>query len=175
MTMSLLQSVVVPTGGAASIEFASIPQTGTDIIAVISAKSNTAGGEGSNTLFVRLNGSTTSYTRRYIQGNGTTTQNATMSSALEIGYLSGATSNGWINAQLTIPNYAGATNKNISADLVSENNAANAYQTLTAAVWANTSAVTSLTFNIESGSTYAQTSIVSLYIVTKGSGGATVS
>lgn len=175
MTMTLVSTVTVGAGGAASIEWTGIPQTGTDLLVVISAKSTTAAGEGANTLYVRLNGATTGYTRRYLQGNGASVSSASMTSALEIGYLSGSTSVGWINAQMIIPNYTGSTAKSITADLVSENNASTAYQTLTAASYSGTSAITSLSLNIEAGSNYAQYSTASLYLVTKGSGGATAS
>lgn len=174
MTMTLVQTVTVGSGGASNITFSDIPQTATDVMVLISAKSASTGGEASNTLYVRLNGATTNYYRRYFQGNGSSASSVSMTSALEIGYLSGSSSDGWVTAGFYIPNYTGSEYKLLSADLVSEHITTTAYQTLTAARWENTSAITSISLNIEAGSNYAQNSVASLYTITKGSGGASV-
>jgi hypothetical protein len=85
----------------------------------------------------------------------------------------GATASTFSNDAIYIPNYSGSTNKSVSIDTVTENNATAAHQTITASVWANTAAITSI--KIVTGANFAQYSTASLYKFTKGSGGATVS
>jgi hypothetical protein len=60
-----------------------------------------------------------------------------------------------------IPNYAGSSNKSVSIDSVTENNATGAYSGLTAALFASTAAITS--FGISTGSNFVQYSTATLY------------
>ena len=174
MTMTLIQTVTVGAGGASSIDFTSIPGTATDLLVVCSLR-NTTNESGIRLRFNTDTGS--NYPYRMLYGNGasatsetgTTTGIATYSAA----YLS-ATANTYGNISFYIPNYAGSTNKSVSVDGVSENNATTAYQALTAGLWSNTAAITTVKVTAWSG-TWAENSTASLYSVTKGSGGASVS
>jgi len=65
------------------------------------------------------------------------------------------------NGQVYIPNYAGSNNKSTSADTVSEDNATLAYSALTAGLWSNTAAITSIT--IAAVTNFAQYSTAYLY------------
>ena len=85
-----------------------------------------------------------------------------------------ATSNTFGNTSVYIPNYAGSTNKSVSSDAVTENNATTASQQILASIWNNTSAITSI-FVSDTGSNLVQNSTASLYGILRGSGGATVS
>jgi hypothetical protein len=133
-------------------------------------------GRGSNaqaTGFVTIsfNGSTASITSRYLQGTGSAVGNFT-SPANFMGEIAGgsSTSNTFGNLQLYIPNYAGATNKSYSVDSVSENNATAANQTITAGLWSNTAAITSVGIVNTAANLVAGTT-ASLYKITKGSDG----
>jgi hypothetical protein len=67
----------------------------------------------------------------------------------------GATANTFGNGELYIPNYAVSANKVMSATSVAENNSTTDGQTRIAAdagLWANTAAITSVTFIPSSGS-----------------------
>jgi hypothetical protein len=74
----------------------------------------------------------------------------------------GATASTFGNGEVYIPNYAGSTNKSMSADGVSENNGTEAYTDLIANLWSNTSAITSILLYPDSG-TWQQYSTATLY------------
>lgn len=172
MTMTLVSTTTVGSGGAANITFSSIPQTGTDLLVVLSGRVTTDGAVG-----IYFNGSNSSLTNRFLRGSGSA---ASSNSASVIGYIGessvdGQTANTFGNVSVYIPNYTGSTNKSFSVDAVSENNATSAYQTLVAGLWSSTAAITSLTLLPASSATFKQYSTASLYTITKGSGGATVS
>jgi hypothetical protein len=169
--MQLIETKTLGTA-AASIEFTSIPQDGTDLVALISGRS-TVGGVV-DILFIRPNGSSTNLSRRILQGSGSAAASATASDVDVLLNASGSTSNTFSSSTVYIANYAGNANKSISADSVMENNATESYQRIVAGLWSDVSAITSLTFIIGGGTLVVGTSI-SLYKVTKGSGGATVS
>jgi hypothetical protein len=170
---TLISSVTVGAGGAANITFSSIPGTYTDLVVVYSGRSS-----GNDTDFqIRFNGSTTGYTVRYLAGSGSSAYSGNLTAyslTAQVSW-SATTANTFGSTIITIPNYAGSTNKSWSADSVSENNASTAYQTLYAGVWANTSAITSITLQDIGADNHAQYSTAYLYGLTKGSGGATVS
>jgi hypothetical protein len=170
MSMTLVSTVTVGSGGAASIDFNSIPQTGTDLFAVCSLRST--GGGIETDLFIYVNGSITQ-TGRWLLGDGSAASSASPSSNSARITGASATSNTFGNASVYFTNYTAATNKSFSVDAVTENNATNATQIIAAKSRADTNPITSLSFT-DLG-TLAQHSTVSLYLVTKGSGGATTS
>lgn len=170
ITLSLVQTVTVGSGGAASIDFTSIPQTGTDLLVVFSGRtSDTA----ANAL-VKFNGSTANLTARRLYGYNPESFGVGSDTAFTIGDIGGTstTANTFSNGQVYIPNYAGSTNKSFSVDEVYENNG-NAGKFIVAGLWSNTAAITSLSLYL-SGGNWVQYSTASLYTITKGSGGATV-
>ncbi len=178
MTMTLVSTVQVGAGGAASIEFTGIPQTGTDLLVVLSSRENVASGTTRN-INMRFNGNTSDvYSSRYLYGDGSSASSSTNSG---FGFFvwsfategTNATSSTFSNNSFYIPNYAGATNKSVSLDSVNENNATQALQSIQAGLFASTSAISSIL--IYCGTTWLQYSSASLYLVTKGSGGASVS
>lgn len=174
MTMTLVSTVTVGAGGAASIDFTSIPQTGTDLLIVVSGRTTDANVSASSNI--KFNGSATGYSEKTLRGTGSgtdTNSTSNLSALLYSFYFPGssATSNTFGNNVLYIPNYAGSTNKSTSADHVTENNATAAALGIVAGLWANTAAITQVTITAN----FAQYSTASLYTITKGSGGATVS
>jgi len=165
-TMKKIQSVTVGSGGAANIEFTSIPGTFDDLLIKISSRSTTnLGGvwTGSN---VRLNGSTTSLTSRQLYGTGSGTGSASTATDNFWTTSSSATGSTFANSEIYIPNYASSTNKSFSVDSVTENNATAALAALTANLWSNTNAVTSITL-VEAGNSFAQHSTATLYGIKK--------
>ena len=175
---TLVSTVTVGAGGAASIQFTSIPQTGTDLLLVISART-TKTGNVQDDFQLRINGdSASSYGRKWLRGNGSSADSV---GSAYTGYVAGgyypandATANTFGNISVYIPNYAGSAQKSISIDGVTEHNNTTAYSVLSANSWPSTSAVTSLLINAFTGN-LVQYSTASLYLITKGSGGATVS
>jgi hypothetical protein len=166
--MTLVSTVTVGSGGAASINFSSIPQTATDLLVLLSGRSTST----TSAIRVNLNGSATGFSERVLQGDGGTALSFTETTF--IGHIprSDHTSSTFGSLALYIPNYAGSSNKSFSVDAATENNATTAYADIIAGVWSNTSAITQVTLT---ASNFAQYSSASLYLITKGSGGATAS
>lgn len=176
MTMTLVETVTVGSGGQAAIEFTSIAGTATDLVILLSGRSlATYAGD----LFdLKVNGSSSGYTYRNLRGNGSTAASGNGGTATYIrGYAipgNTATASTFGNVAITIPNYSGSTAKSFSFDGVGENNATDADAGIVAGAWSETSAITSIALTAAGGN-WAQYSTASLYTITKGSGGATVS
>jgi len=164
--MELIETKTLGTA-AASIEFTSIPQDGTDLVVLISARATT-----SSETRIALNGSTANLTRRDLRGNGSTVATGSASDNFigEMGN-AGYTANTFGSMNLYIANYTGATNKSLSVETVNENNATTANQRIQAGLWSDTAAITSLTISAGGGDTMVVGSTVSLYKITKGSDG----
>lgn len=146
------------TSTAASVTFSSIPQNYTDLKIVVSARTDRASVQ--DIMLLSFNGSTTSFSAKYLEGNGSTAGSYT-DQARGFGNADGAnaTSNTFGNTELYIPNYTGSSNKSWSGDGVNETNATAAYSSLFAGLWSNTAAITSIALtgsssNFVSGSTF---------------------
>jgi hypothetical protein len=174
MTMTLISTITVGSGGASSIDFNSIPGTYTDLQVLVSARFGNS--QVATVTWIQFNGSTSNQSSRMLNGNGSGASSYTDTKIFGQSNGANATANTFGNTSFYIPNYAGSTNKAMSIDGVAENNASNAFQELVAGLWSNTSAITSITLKEYNGTgTFAQDSTASLYGITKGSGGATVS
>jgi hypothetical protein len=164
MPMTLVSTVTVGSGGAASIEFTNIPQTGKDLLIVHSMRSSdsTVYYEASITL---NNDSGDNYSWRKLLGSGSSVSSDTASavSVARASLITGAnaTSNTFGNSAIYISNYTSSSAKSISGDAVTENNATESYQALYAGRWTGTAAITSVTINRSS----VQHSTASLYII----------
>jgi hypothetical protein len=171
MSITLVSTVTVGSGGAASIDFTSIPQTGTDLFLVFSLRSSDA---SQSIVTFRINGSNPS-AGIYLRGTGSAAQTTNGYVSLGAINLSTTTANTFSNSQVYLPNYTSTTNKTYSADTVFETNATAAQQYIIAGSQTSTVAITSLALSLPGSVNFAQHSTASLYIVTKGSGGATTS
>ena len=151
---------------AASIEFTSIPQDGTDLLALVSMR-----GSFSNFYSeykIRFNGSTTGFSARNLYGNGSTPASGTFeASAFGVGAT--ATANTFSNDQIYIPNYTSSNAKSFSSDFAGENNATSAFAGLYANLWTGTAAITSIQFTEVNAANFAIGTTISLYKITKGS------
>lgn len=169
--MKLIQTITVGAGGAASIEFTSIPQTYTDLVLVTSLRQSDATVTG----FVQFNGTgTTGLSVRTLYGTGSSAASNTNTAFGNLVNPSDYTASVFSSSTIYIPNYTGSTNKSFSVDAVTENNSTSSYAEIVAGLWSNTAAITSIKllgnpFNL------VQYSSASLYGILKGSGGATVS
>jgi hypothetical protein len=147
-TYTLISSVTVGSGGAANIEFTSIPATYTDLVVSYSARCDLAGFVGAN-IRLQFNsdtGSNYSYRRLYADGSNAYSDNATSQTSLICGVVNAATSTSstFNNGLLYIPNYAGSNQKTVSSDSVQETNGTEGYQYLIAGLWNQTNAITSI-------------------------------
>jgi len=159
-TFELIASSTVGAGGASSIDFTSIPSTYTDLVIKASLRHAT----GAPYLAVAFNGSTASFTYRYLEGNGASASSSSGSANWSVAINpSSATASTFSNSELYIPNYAGSTNKSFSADGVTENNGTTAYADLFASLWSNTAAINQVTLSAVGGGNFVQYSTAYLY------------
>jgi hypothetical protein len=164
-TYEAIATVTVGSGGAANIEFTSIPATFTDLNILLSLRQTAVGGTNVNMIF---NNSTTSYSNRdIISAAGTVASESTVlgTSSIKVGFIpenTNYTANTFSNQYVYIPNYAGSTNKSVSTDNAMENNSTTVYFGLFAGLWSNTSAITSIKLTPENGN-FVQYSTATLY------------
>jgi hypothetical protein len=157
VTYKLIETVTVGSGGAATIDFTSIPGTYTDLVLYLSSRSTDLGN-----LNIKFNNTSTTYTVRHLDADGASvTSNNFITAGRTV--VSTATASVFGNNIYYIPNYAGSAQKSYLVDSVTENNGTTAYQNLTAGLWNGTSAITQITFNIVSSGNFAQYSSASLY------------
>jgi len=175
-TFTLIASSTVGAGGAANIEFTSIPGTYTDLCVFLSGRT-TANGDNGGDMDLSFNGapSGTAYSwRRLIgntNGNVVSSSNSTSDDAINLISTivgSGATASTFSNVSIYVPNYASSNNKSVSVDGVTENAAApQAFTTFYAGLWASSSAITSLRLTVTYGTAFAQHSSAYLYGIKK--------
>ena len=162
-TYTAIATVTVGSGGAANIEFTSIPQTYTDLLVKASVRDARTGDIFSN-LLIRFNGSSSNLSARRLFGNGTSAASSAPSSSI-VTVLNGplSTSNTFSSGEFYIPNYTSANNKSVSTDIVTENNATESYQELNAGLWSDSSAITSITLLSNYSVNLVQYSTATLY------------
>ena len=158
-----ISTVTVGSGGASSIEFTNIPQNYTDLLLKISLRGNRSA--LFDQQYLTINGNTGA-TMRYLLGDGAFASSGTGGNQIGLGDGTTATASTFGNTEVYIPNYAGSNNKSFSTDSVTENNGTNAYASLFASLWSNTSAITSLNITTNSG-TILQYSSATLYGIRK--------
>jgi hypothetical protein len=159
-TFEKIASVTVGSGGAASIDFTSIPATYTDLCVKYSLRSTTS----QDWCRLTFNGSSSNWTTRFVRGSGSSADSETSSNNDFSVYMNSAnfTASTFSNTDLYIPNYAGSTNKSLSQDTVTENNATLAYALMFALLWSDSSAINRITVTAKTGS-LAQYSTATLY------------
>jgi hypothetical protein len=166
-TLFQLATTTVGSGGVSSVTFSAIPQVYTDLVIKGSVRDTDSGSTADN-IYLRFNGSSSGYSEKTLTGTGAAANSYSQSSIGQIDYFAsnsgGTTANTFNNFEIYIPNYSGSNNKSVSLDSVNETNATNAYSYLTAGLWSNTAAITSITISIGTG-TYnlAQYSTLTLY------------
>jgi hypothetical protein len=148
----------VGSGGAASIDFTSIPQIYTDLAIKISARWDAS--FNASTLSITFNGSSANFSSRVIEGSGSSVSSFTSTNNIGNAQGTSSTANTFSSVDVYIPNYAGSNNKSFSADGVTENNGTIAYATLNAGLWSQTAAITSIGIAI---SNLVQYSTATLY------------
>ena len=125
-TYTLISSQVLAST-TASVTFSSIPATYTDLVLRVSARDNDTG------AFQQLR----------ITFNGDTATNTSLRFVTSVDG-STATSNTFGNAEIYIPSYLASQNKPISNFAVQENNNATAYINITAGLFSDTTAISSI-------------------------------
>jgi hypothetical protein len=173
----LLETIEL-TQSAASVTFDNIPQTGyTDLKIVASGRSGASANNNGyyDPLLYRFNGSTSSYSSRevysYLNGAISDTNTTATSSGAggTWGRLTGggvqnslSTANSFTSVEFYVPNYTTSNYKSISSEWAEELNQTNTTMGLVAALWSDTSAITSVSFALADGS-FVAGSTFSLY------------
>lgn len=154
--------------GVANVTFSSIPQTYTDLVIKLSVRDDSSAGDA-EFIQLQFNGSTANLSSRWMRGNGTNATSSSSSTILEAGISNGPTTTATVfsNCDIYIPNYTSSNNKAVSADSVLENNATFGYSYISAGLWSNTSAITSIKLVNEGSGNFVQYSTFSLYGITK--------
>lgn len=162
-----IASVTVTGATAASMEFTSIPSTYDDLLIVYSARTNRAA-EVVDNINIGFNGTTTNLTARYLVGTGTAVVSSTSLNRFG-GFATGAsaTASTFGNTMVYIPNYAGSTNKSFSVDSVSETNGTTSYQIISAGLWSQTTAISSIAFTSNTSDSFVTNSTAVLYGIKK--------
>ena len=159
-TYTLISSVTVGSGGAANIEFTSIPATYTDLKVVVSLRTNNAGGEA---VMIEFNTLNTNLSGRRAYGDGTFVGNDTLTNIRFAIDTAADTASVFSNGEFYIPNYTSANFKSVSVDGVSENNATAAVASLVAGLWSATAAITSIKLLGNNTGSFVQYSTAYLY------------
>jgi hypothetical protein len=160
MAMTLVSTVTVGAGGAASLQFDNIPQSGKDLLVLVSARHDST----SSITEIRFNGSSADRSMRRLTGDGTNVFSGTDTNIWARGARSDATASTFSNSSFYVANYAVSQNKSVSVDGVNENNGTLANQEIQAGLWSQTAAITSVTLVPNSGN-FVQYTSASLYIV----------
>ena len=155
---SLIETVTVGAGGAASIEFAAIPQDGSDLVLKFSIRDSA----GQQNAIVLFNGAQTA-TNLVLFGSGSSVFTYDTADGYDALYIpmprNTTTANTFGNASVYVSNYTTTSSKSISSDAVTENNSTEAYQQIASSLYGPTSPITSIKIN----SAVAQYSTASLY------------
>lgn len=159
--ITLISSVSVGGGGAATIAFTSIPATYTDLLIKLSVRSNAAA-----TLLacnISLNSSTSNFSSRIVTADGSTIDSYS-NQPMRVAVIPGAsqTANTFSNDEIYLLNYTGSNNKSHSADSTAENNGATFSATLVSGLWSDSSVISSITLTPGSGN-FVQYSTAHLY------------
>lgn len=152
-TYELIASSTVGAGGASDITFSSIPSTYTDLCVIYSLRSDRTGIVYTD-VKVTLNGTNSSNGKVLYAINGTTTGSYSPSAAQSFfgeSTAASATASTFSNGTLYIPNYTSSSNKSLSGDAVTENNATAATLALVAGLYSVTSAVNQVTLSADGG------------------------
>ena len=166
MSMTKIERIEVGAGGAASIVFEGIPDTYTDLMVLVSGRCTAT--DRNATIAFNTGGT---YTRRTLLADGSSPSSDTSAIDFRISR-SADTSSTFGNTSIYIANYLSSANKSYSVESVTEHNSTTAYQQMTAGLWNQTAAVSSITLDTVSGD-FAEYSSATLYGITAGSDGTT--
>jgi hypothetical protein len=162
MTMSLVSTVEISSGGVSSIQFSSIPQTGLDLLIVCSLRSTRSSSASQLSISTNGAGGTGSAKTYRNQNNGDSTSNI----FIVFFPAASSTSNTFGSASFYLTDYQSSNTKALSVEYVQENNTSSTNQE-TGIVAANNNAnaaITSFAINDLAGN-FAQYSTASLYII----------
>lgn len=171
-TYQAIAKVTVGSGGAASIDFTSIPATYTDLVLVSSLRNNqNRSPEQYIYHTLKFNNSSSNYTWRSLYAESTTVQSQNDTSGMYFySPTASAVANIFSNNMAYIPDYAGSNYKSVSIESVSENNATGNllwFLDLSAGLWSQTTAINQITIVAFGATNFVQYSTATLYGIKK--------
>lgn len=166
-TYTAISTVTVGAGGAANIEFTSIPQNFTDLLLFTSLRSTDTETRWGSTR-IRFNSNSDSlYDYIEVYGTGSVAASGGLSSdtsgSAARNTPNGVTASVFSNGMTYITNYASSNNKSFSDDTVTENFGTAALSPLVANLFRSTSPITSLMIYPSGSFTFMQHSTATLY------------
>jgi hypothetical protein len=169
-TFIKIAGVTVGAGGAANIDFTSIPSTYTDLVIKLSSRIGSAADRDGVLLTFNNNASNYSFRRLYGYDSAVVAADAASAqSSIPVGNTTAnnATSNTFGSHEIYVPNYAGSNFKSVNAETVAENNSSSSWVLLlNASLWSDTAAINRVTLTPLS-STFMQYSTATLYGIKK--------
>jgi len=161
-TYTLIDKVIL-SSTQASITFSAIPSTYTDLMVLLSVRSNRA--FTNDSLGLKPNGSTSSRSGKTITADGSNVSSLNTTEEIAYAALTGgtATANTFSNISVYCPNYTSSNFKSFSADGVMENNATFSGSSFNAFLWSNTAAIISLEFTSVTGNSFVSGCTAYLY------------
>jgi hypothetical protein len=166
-TYKLISSSTVGSGGAANIEFTSIPSTYTDLVLKLSVRNDW--NLASYQYVFTVNNSATGYNRRFLYGDGVGTDSNTAtgetSSRFSFEQSTAYTANTFANIEMYFSDYANtSTYKSQISNYANENNATSCYSVgMHNNTWHSTAAITSIKIQPVSATNFLQYSTAYLY------------
>jgi hypothetical protein len=162
-TYKAIATVTVGSGGAANIEFTSIPATYTDLVLLTSTRVTASGGSADGEYATINFNSTGALADSKLVYGGSAVGSLSKTDG-EYAYVidTNNTASTFNNDMIYIPNYASSNKKSFSVDNAQESNGNTAYVMLWASLWDDTSAITSIKLNAPTG-TFQQYSTATLY------------
>jgi len=168
--MGKIQTMTVPTGGQATIDFTAIPATYTHLVVVITGRNDAANNESN--LLMQLNGDTAAnydwaQVQVYSQSTAPAGSGAAGATAAQVGVMNGANAaaSKASTTEINLPNYAGTTFHKAwlssSADRTGYTPGGINVNAVSGA-WSNTAAITRLTLSLSAGNFVAGT-VCTLY------------
>jgi hypothetical protein len=165
-TLTKLQTVTVGAGGSASVTFSAIPQTYTDLVIKVSARTGNA--SATDSLIPAFNSFTSNFNTIYLYGNPPGSNALSGTSTNFAGFIDGASSTAstFANTELYISNYTSSNIKSYSVDSVQENNSSSGFPNIVSGLWSNINPITSIT--LSGAGSFVQYSTFTLYGVYAG-------
>ena len=145
-TFIAIATTTVGSGGTASITFSSIPQTYTDLLLKVSARSNNTSGYYS-TLTMTFNGTNT-YSNIIAFGTGSGVGSGTDTAIKPFVQAATTTANVFGQNEFYIPNYTSSNAKSVSMEMVTENNATDSLALIGVGLSSGTSAISTITLSV---------------------------
>ena len=166
MTMTLVETITVGSGGAASIEFTGIPGDGKDLVLLLSTRQDSF---SHNQIMGTFNNDAgNNYHHIELKGSGSSASTASYTlTSFRIPTASptvSQTANTFGSSRVLVSNYASSNAKPISVESVTETNDSTAYQAISGGFWSGTGAITTVKL-IGDSANFLEHSTASLYII----------